>query len=122
MFRVSGLVSLFVPLLLLAGCSGDSGPARATWEYVELVKDEKGEVKEVGDKHRLKSGGDEMYEIKSKGKTVDVVTVTSAKAKFRLHGETAEKVEVELQAGQSKDLWLDGFGVRLRVETIGPIP
>ena len=123
MFRLPKPVGLLLPVLLtlLAGCSGDSGPLRAAWEYVELTKDDAGHVKEVGDKHILRSGGDEMYEIK--GKTLEVVTVNSVKAKFRLSGgDAAEKKEIEIQPGNGQDLWLGAFGVRLRVEKIGPIP
>lgn len=113
-------LSLSVVLSLLAGCSLGTGPIRATWEYVELTKDDGGHVKEVGDKHAFRSGGDEMYEIK--GKSLEVVTVTSAKAKFRLSGsDSTERKEVELQPGNSQDLWLDRFGVRLRLQKIGPI-
>ena len=123
MFRSPRSVGLLLPLLLpwLAGCSPDAGPLRATWDYVELAKDESGLIKEVGAKHVLRSGGDEMYEIK--GHKLEVITVTAAKAKFRLSGsDPAVKKETELQPGQSEDLWLDTFGVRLRVEKIGPIP
>ena len=120
MFCIAKPISLLLVLLtLLAGCS-PSGPLRATWDYTELTKDENGNIREIGDKHILRSGGDEMYEIK--GKTLEVVTVTSAKAKFRLSdGESADKKEEELQPGNTQDLWLDSFGVRLRVEKIGPI-
>ena len=111
---------LMVLLTLLAGCSPDSRPLRATWEYTELKRDKNGHVKEIGDKHTLRSGGDEMYEIQ--GKRLEVVTVTSAKAKFRLSdGDSADKKEVELQPGSTQELWLGAFGVRLRVEKIGPI-
>ena len=85
-----------------------------------LAKDDAGNVTEVGDKHSLKSGGDEMFEIG--GKVLDVVTVDSAKARFRLNDkDTGVKKEVELQAGRSEDLWIDSFGLRLKVEKIAPL-
>jgi len=116
-FRTTTLVSSL--LMLLAGCS-DSAPVKATWEYVQLTKESNGDVKEVGGKHTLRSGGDEMFEIH--GKKLDVLTVTSTKAKFRLRTDDfKETKEAELPPGSSQDLWLDDFGVRVRVEKIGPI-
>lgn len=122
MVQIPKVVSLLLVLLTsLAGCSSHSGPLRATWEYTELVKDNSGKITETGPKRSFRSGGDEMYEIK--GKTLEVVTVTSAKTLFRLSsGDTAEKKEVEIQPDNSHDLWLGEFGLRLRVEKIGPIP
>lgn len=122
MFRIPGVVSFLLVLLTsLAGCSSNSGALRATWECTELVKDNAGKITETGPKRSFRSGGDEMYEIK--GRTLEVVTVTSAKARFRLSsGDTAEKKEVEIQPDNTRDLWLDEFGLRLRVEKIGPIP
>jgi len=112
---------LLVLLTLLAGCASNSGPLRATWDYTELTKDNAGKITETGPKRSFRSGGDEMYEIK--GKTLEVVTVTSAKAMFRLSSsDTAEKKEVEIQPDNSHDLWMNEFVVRLRVEKIGPIP
>jgi hypothetical protein len=113
--------SAFLLLVLLAsipGCWLDSGPLRATWSYVELTKSDNGEVKETGDKHTLRSGGDEMYEIREN--RLEVVTVTSAKAKFRLSSRDVEdRREVELKPGGAQEVWLGRFGVRLHVETIG---
>lgn len=118
MFQVSRslLLSLFV---VVAGCA-PTPPVRATWEYVELTKNESGQVQEIGDRHTLRSGGDEMYKVN--GRALEVVTVNSSKAKFRLRGgESAVNEEAELQPGNSHDLWSGTVGVRLRVEKIGPI-
>jgi len=121
--KIASPLCLVFPLCLvlltsLCGCSTDSGPVRATWSYVELTK-EQGGIKETGDKHSLRSGGDEMYEIH--GKRLEVVTVTSKKARFRLSVDSADKKEAELQSGSSEDLWLGTFGVRIHVEKIGPL-
>jgi hypothetical protein len=114
------LSTSLVLLTFSAGCSHDSSPVRATWNYVELTKDDDGEVKEVGDKHTLRSGGDEMVEFQ--GKRLEVVTVTSAKAKFRFSGgDSSDPQEAELQPGDRRDLWLGSSGVRLRVEKIDPL-
>lgn len=121
-FRSLITFSVLLSILpVLAGCSRHAGPVRATWDYIELSRDENGRIKEIGDRHVFRSGGDEMYQIK--GNTLDVITVTSAKAKFRLSGsDSAFKPEdVELEPGGRQDLWLGTFGVRLRVEKIGPI-
>lgn len=116
----SYLLTALVVLTFSAGCLHDTGPIRATWDYVELTKGENGEVKEVGDKHTLRSGGDEMVEFQ--GYRLEVVTVTSAKAKFRFSSiDSSDKPETELQPGQSQDLWLGPSGVRLRVDQIGPL-
>lgn len=123
MFRSQRLNNPFLVVLLtlVSGCFSATGPVRATWEYVELTKDKNGHVQEIGSKHVLRSGGDESYPLK--GSTLDVVTVTSAKAKFRLtSSDSPEKKEADLQPGDSQDLWLESFGVRLRLEKIGPIP
>jgi len=111
---------LLVLLSLLTGCSINAGPVKATWQYSELVKDEDGLIKEVGSRRVLTSGGDEMYEIQ--GKSLEVITVTSAKARFRFSsGNPKMTEEAELQPGSSTDLWLDSIGVRLRVDKIGSI-
>ncbi|MBS0204324.1 MAG: hypothetical protein JSS49_15580 [Planctomycetes bacterium] len=121
MLHIPERVSVMLVLLSLTiGCSSDAGPVRATWEYTELAKDDNGHVKEIGDMHTFRSGGDEMYQIQ--GKTLEVVTVTSATAKFRLSsGDSADKKEAAIQPGNSQDLWLATFGVRVRVAKIGPI-
>lgn len=118
--RKSMMSLLLVLATLVAGCSSDSGPLRAKWNYAELTKDDSGEVKESGDKHSFQSGGDEMYPIREN--RLEVVTVTSTKATFRSRGHNpAESQEAELHAGECKDLWLGPFGIRLRLEAIGPI-
>lgn len=117
---MKNVVPVYLIVAIFAGCSSDTGPLRATWNYVELTKDDNGEIKEVGDKHTLRSGGDEMVEIQ--GMRLEVVSVTSAHAKSRLtSGETRGGLEVELQPGASLDHWFGSFGVRLRVEKIGPL-
>jgi len=106
-------------LVVATGCA-PAPPLRATWEYIELTTDEDGNVREVGDKHTLRSGGNEAFSIQ--GKTLDVVSVNSTMAKFQLSGsDPGVKPEVELKPGNSQDLWSSSVGVRLRVEKIAPI-
>jgi hypothetical protein len=122
MLKRRDLVSLpfVVALFAVVGCN--SPPVRATWGYTELVKGENGQINEVGKKHTLNSGGDEMYEIPGKGLTLDVVSVTSKNVKFRLSNKDSVETKImELQPGGSQDIWLGDAGVRVRVDTIGPI-
>ena len=60
-FRSLITFSVLLSILpVLAGCSRDAGPVRATWDYIELSRDENGRIKEIGDRHVFRSGGDEI--------------------------------------------------------------
>jgi hypothetical protein len=92
------------------------------WEYVEILKDEKGQVIETGNKHPQQAAGGEFIGIKEK--TLEVVEVGPAKAKFRLSNDkTGGKQEAEVVPGSSQDLWLESSpsGIRIRVEGISPV-
>jgi uncharacterized membrane protein YhfC len=109
-------IALSVPL---AGCSRQPRTGSqfwAQWEYVRILKDDKGQVKEAGDKHSQDAMGREVVLFKEGG--LDVVEVGPTKVKFRISSKEGGNQEVEVEPGGSKDVWFEGgrSGIRIRVE------
>ncbi len=111
-------IALSVPLV---GCSRHAqkgSPFWAQWEYVGILKGEKGQVKEVGEKHSRDTMGAEVVLFKEG--TLDVAEVGPTKVTFGISSKDGGKQVVEVEPGGSKDVWFEGgrSGIRIRVERI----